>query len=105
MHSFILLSLFVYIYFDNLVSSTSYVIIFMSISITYERSALLIQMQCSAFFMFYRAPYPDIPVSVIVSISMLSINVYHHKFIICHFLFNHRKPPFLLLMLWIPRTP
>jgi hypothetical protein len=44
-------------------------------------------MQCSAFFMFYRAPYPVIPVSVMVSISMLSINVYHHKFLICHFFY------------------
>jgi hypothetical protein len=38
------LSSFIYIYFDNLVSSTSYVIIFMSISITYERSTLFIYM-------------------------------------------------------------
>src|ERR671924_1887273 len=99
-------SLFVYVYFDNLVSSTSHVIIFMSISITYKGSALLIQMWCSAsFFVFYRAPYPVIPVSIIVSTSILSVNVYHNKFI-CHFLFNHRKPPLLLLlMLWLPRTP
>jgi hypothetical protein len=32
---FCIISSFVYVYFDNLVSSTSYVIIFMSISITY----------------------------------------------------------------------
>jgi hypothetical protein len=38
------LSSFIYMYFDNLVSSTSYVIIFMPISITYERSALFIYM-------------------------------------------------------------
>jgi hypothetical protein len=37
--------------------------------------------------MFYCAPYPVIPVSIIVSISILSINVYHHKFIICHFFY------------------
>jgi uncharacterized membrane protein len=32
---FCIISSFIHIYFDNLVSSTSYVIIFMSISITY----------------------------------------------------------------------
>src|SRR5919108_6427633 len=38
--------------------------------------------------MFYRTLYPAISVSIIVSISILSINIYHHKFIIicCHFM-------------------